>query len=104
GESIVAGAVGMWKAPRLRFPRARGNGGKPAVGFPRFPQAVISTAQLPTNSATEPNFLYGCRDNCGLMDVPEIHILEFLLDRLVAGLWVRVGVRANKSSSAGKAR
>src|SRR5262252_9603008 len=33
----------MWKSPLLRFPSVRGNGGKPAVGFPPFPQRVIST-------------------------------------------------------------
>src|ERR1017187_4769183 len=45
GERItVAGTVGMWKSPPLRFPSVRGNGGKPAVGFPLFPLRVISTA------------------------------------------------------------
>jgi hypothetical protein len=36
----------MWESRRLlaRFPRARGKRGKPVFGFPRFPQAGISTA------------------------------------------------------------
>jgi hypothetical protein len=45
GEKVtVAGAVGMWKSPPVRFPSVGGNGRKPAVGFPPFPQRVISTA------------------------------------------------------------
>jgi len=37
---LVAGAVEMWESRLLlaRFPRACGNRGKPAFGFPRFPQ------------------------------------------------------------------
>ena len=35
--SAPLGAAGMWESQQ-RFPRAVGNDGKPALGFPRFPR------------------------------------------------------------------
>src|SRR5260370_35132052 len=43
----LAAAVEMWESRGLRFPRTVDARGKPAFGFPRRPQAVISTAVLP---------------------------------------------------------
>ena len=47
-EGIVVGAVGMWESPGGRFPRGGGNGGKPYLGFPRFPRPRHFHRALPT--------------------------------------------------------
>jgi hypothetical protein len=68
----VVGAVGMWESRLWRFPRAVGGEGKPAFGFPRRPQPVISTALCSRfASIANVNFILSRRGSVGKNGFPK---------------------------------